>query len=348
MIHVEKTNPLPAVGGERRALGASSWSAALRLGDWWPHLVPVVVACLYGSLVLGAEPAAMARKLPGFLVALVALATFGYTLNDLCDAAQDRRAGKPDALAGAGGAKIRLGLVVVSLAVGLVAWATVEAPALATGFLALHLLLLMVYSVPPLRWKERGLLGVLADALYGHLLPVAITLLVFAPAPDDRWLGGAVIVWALAKGLRNILLHQIEDRKGDRRAGIATFGSSQPPLRVLSLVNRLFLPVEIVTLVLLLVALAPAWWGLVAFTAFTLLKFSAWKLWFLPRRYRRLKFVWCLNDFYEEWLGPVLILVLAARDPLWVLLLPLHLLLFPRLFGQMSRDLPAIWRNLRD
>ncbi|MEM7049891.1 MAG: UbiA family prenyltransferase [Acidobacteriota bacterium] len=342
MISAEETDPLRR---ERAVPAARSLVALLRLGDWWPHLVPVILACLYACLVLGAEAVTLARRLPWFLVALVALASFGYLLNDLADAEQDRRVGRRRA-AFLRPAQHRA-LVVLSLLVGLLGWTLLAAPPAASLLLALQLALLVAYSVPPLRLKERGLLGVIADALYGHVLPVAITLLVFAPAPGVAPVALAVVLWSLAKGLRNILLHQIEDRKRDRRAAVRTLLSRRPPLAVLSAINRGLLPLEIVALSVLLVVLAPAWWGFVAFLVFTFLKFSAWKLWSLPKRYRRLKFLWFLNDFYEEWIGPILILILAATDGRWLLLLPLHLLLFPRLLRRMGQDLPTIGRNLQ-
>ncbi|MEZ5312221.1 MAG: hypothetical protein R2862_00530 [Thermoanaerobaculia bacterium] len=45
-------------------------------------------------------------------------------------------------------------------------------------------LLLAVYALPPLRLKERGAAGLVVDALYGHALPMAIVVGLFAPAPD--------------------------------------------------------------------------------------------------------------------------------------------------------------------
>lgn len=322
----------------------------LRFGDWWPRLVPVVASCFYATLLLGADLRTMGRQLPWFLLALVSIAAFGYTLNDCWDADSDSRAGRANAQRGLSRLS-RLLLVGGPLVVGLGAWAALDPNRLASLFFVLQLLLLVVYSVPPFRFKERGSLGVVADALYGHVVPLAIVLSVFPPnvGSDSRGLwAGALGIWTLAKGLRNILLHQVEDRKRDRLSGVATYGSRRPPLETLSLINRLLLPLEFMALGALLVGLDPAWMALIIFLGYTTLKFSAWKLWTLPRRYLRLKFLWFLNDFYEEWLGLTLLLILVQGDRRWLVVALVHLMLFPGILRRLPADLRTMSRNLTE
>ncbi len=330
-----------------RSLG---FKERLRFGDWWPRLVPVVASCLYATILLGADLRAVGQKLPWFLVVLVSVAAFGYTLNDYWDGDSDSRAGRVNAQGGLSRLSRRF-LVGGPLVLGLGAWVGLDPSVSASLFLAIQLFLLVAYSVPPLRLKERGLLGVVADALYGHVVPLAIVLLVFPPdlteGSSPLW-AGVLGVWALAKGLRNILLHQVEDRKRDRLSGVSTFAAKLPPLQILSWINRVLLPLEFLALGALLAGLAPAWVALIIFLGYTTLKFSAWKLWTLPRRYLRLKFLWFLNDFYEEWLGLTLLLILGQGDRRWLVVGLVHLLLFPGLLRRLPTDLRTMGRNLSE
>jgi 4-hydroxybenzoate polyprenyltransferase len=337
---------------QRSPLAAAA--VRLRFGTWWRHIVPPLLALVYLLALL--EPAGIPevlRLLPLFLASVVGVAGFGYFFNDVCDLAADRAAGKRNAAAGVAPGR-RRGLLAGLLALGLVPWLWLPASPLAYPLLALEVALLVAYSAPPLRLKERGLAGVVADALYGHLVPLLLTLCAFLPVIGglDRarwpWLG-LLAAWALAKGLRNITLHQLEDRKGDRRAAAATLVGRIRPVAALNAVNRLLLPVELLALAAMLAALAPRqpiWVGFAAFLLFTALKFSAWKLPFLPRRQLRFKFLFFLNDFYEEWLPVVVLLALLAERPAAWPLLIVHLALFPNVLAKGARDLGVIRGNL--
>ena len=161
-------------------------------------------------------------------------------------------------------------------------------------------------------------------------------------------LAALVVLVLFCKGLRNILLHQLGDRENDRRAGLQTFVLARGPVRALALVNRLLLPLEVGALagtLMLLAPAAPVWVGFAAFLAFTALMFSAWKFPYLPRRQLRFKFLYFLNDFYEEWLPPTVLAIAVARQiELWPLL-PLHFALFPKGLAKIPRNLSVLREN---
>ena len=326
----------------------------LRFSVWWQHIVPPVLAAAYLATAVGAlPPGELVALLPLFLASVVGIAGFGYFLNDACDIAADRAAGKANAAAPRRPA-VRAAILLGLLAFGLSPWTLLPRHSVNLTLLALQVGLLVAYSVRPFRLKERGVAGVLADTLYGHLLPVAITLFTFFPQTVGNLEGFSPLLTALValvlacKGLRNILLHQLGDRENDRRAGIRTFVLAAGPVRALALINRLLLPLELGALVAVLVLLAPAapvWIGFAAFLAFTALMFSAWKFPYLPRRQMRFKFLYCLNDFYEEWLPPTVLAIAVARHPgLWPLL-PLHFALFPKGLAKIPRNLSVLREN---
>ena len=311
----------------------------LRFSLWWQHIVPPVLAGAYLAVATQAlPPGRLAALLPLFVVSIVGIAGFGYFLNDVCDIGADRAAGKANAAAGRkplARAAILLGLLLL----GLAPWSLLPRHPVTAILPALEVGVLTIYSARSLRLKERGLAGVLADTLYGHLLPVAIALVTFFPEPltslaSARGSRRAALILVLAgvvlacKGLRNI---------------------ARGPVRTLDLIHPFLLPVEVGALAAvlgLLAPTAPVWAGFAAFLAFTALMFSAWKFPYLPRRQLRFKFLYFLNDFYEEWLPPTALGIAVARHAeLWPLL-PLHFALFPRGLAKIPRNFAVLRENL--
>lgn len=331
----------------------------LRFSLWWQHIVPPILAGAYLAAAVGAlPPARLVTLLPPFLLSVIGIAGFGYFLNDVCDIAADRAAGKTNAAA-ARPPLARAGILLALLGAGLAPWSLLPANPVNLALLALQVGVLTLYSARPFRLKERGLVGAFADTLYGHVLPVAITLSTFFPEPasafqrtGSSWpaglLGLLMVLVLVSKGLRNILLHQLGDRFNDRRAGLRTFVVGAGPVTTLSLINRLLLPVEIGALsgiLLLLAPAAPVWVGFVAFLGFTSLMFSAWKFPYLPKRQMRFKFLYFLNDFYEEWLPPTVLAIAVLRHgELWPLLV-LHFAFFPKGVAKLPRNFTVLREN---
>jgi hypothetical protein len=83
------------------------------------------------------------------------------------------------------------------------------------------MLLFLLYAVPPIRLKERGVAGIVTDAVYAHVLPVAVAWTVFAGPPDtrgDEVLIALFLLWMLAMGMRHLARHQHDDLDRDRMA----------------------------------------------------------------------------------------------------------------------------------
>lgn len=289
-----------------------------------------------------------------FLTALISISTFGYLFNDWCDIDTDRLSGKNNILSNKP-AVLRAILVFFPLAVGIYAWKLLNANAWANFFMGLQILALTVYSLPPFRLKARSIWGALADAFYGHINPALITLSAFLPQPIVWNLFAILFLIVLLgclslKGFRNILTHQIEDRKKDRKAQINTFANTIGALNALDLVNFLLWFENVFTLVLgiLLIILFPplitAW---LLFPAITYLKFSGWKLPYLPKRQLRFKFLYYLNDFYEAWLPFFLLIVLVVKKPTFYPLLIFHVVLFPRFVTGLIKDIKTIAENFK-
>jgi 4-hydroxybenzoate polyprenyltransferase len=353
--------PIRAVTAPLRA----AWRAPadlVRLGEWWSSKLPPLFAVAYLFLA-GPPPAAPqsgAAALALLLVSAVATAAWGHLLNDLADAEVDRLSGRPRPAARLSRAAAGW-LLTAALALAVAPWTLLPESPVAHGALGLTLALLALYSLPPVRLKERGLAGLLADALYAHALPMAITIGLFgavaasaagAAAAEPRF-GGALgalpatllVLWKLAQGLCGALASQIKDRKRDRLSGVRTWVSGGDRPRALlarRLLLRLLLPAQLLLFVLALAALRGRFpWLLPAYAVFLVAKLAqihgVWKkkLGFYRRGYPGYSL---LNDFHERWLPLVALAILVGADRGFLPLAIAHLLLFRNLLGDLLRS----------
>lgn len=288
-----------------------------------------------------------------FFCATISISAFGYLLNDFFDVQSDLLAGKKNVLA-TYRMPTRIIAMLIPLTLGITTWLLMPFRAGATALFALQIIALFIYSAPPFRLKEQGLAGVMADAFYGHINPAFIALTAlggYSKALPNAVTFALILALALTlKGVRNILLHQIEDRKKDKRAGLKTFVLQKGALFSLNLINRL-LPFEIALTVSLALFISffmpPFLLSILFFSVLTYLKFSGWKLAYLPARQLKFKFHYFLNDYFEGWLPVFFLLLLAIKHAQFVWLLPVHLLLFPAFITKLVKDLKTIAHNFK-
>jgi 4-hydroxybenzoate polyprenyltransferase len=331
------------------------FSLPFRALVWWPHLAPPLVGI--ALFALGTAPDAGLWRLAAFVASLAGTAAFGYFLNDCTDIETDRRAGKRN-FAALVPVVPRWGLLLALLLLGGAPWWWLAPAApLAFGCWVLLVACLVAYSVPPIRLKTRPVPGIFCDMAYGHLLPGLLTLSLFArpgqPLSAGTWSTVALLAFLLVlKGLRNILLHQLQDRAGDKRNGERTFVVKYGGAITAMALNRVLLPLEWLSLLALCTALAP-WttlllWGLLAYVAVQWLSHALW--WDLGTRWSRLygRFWFWPNDFYEGWFPYLMAVYFLNRQPYpwWWLLV--FCAAFPMPWVHLWRDLGSVRRNLRD
>ena len=205
-----------------------------RVDNWWYSKVAPAIAISYCAALLYQVPAwEMARSI--LLIAFVGLCagSYGHLINDVYDIEVDRNAGKRNHMALFEPWQ-RFVLCALPFGLGF-------APALFVSYSQTSLLLLVVefllptiYSIPPIRLKGRGALGLICDSLGAHLVPCLYVISVLAhvagtPTVVHSTRSTAFVVctafWALSLGLIGILIHEFEDRDNDIRSGIRTFAT---------------------------------------------------------------------------------------------------------------------------
>lgn len=195
------------------------WVQLARWPDWSTSKLPFLgVAAL-----LLAPPESTAVQVLAIMGTVLCWAAFGYCVNDVADRACDLRAGKFNRAANVSPVAWALFLsltAMTSVSLSLFWAADLAAPALVLG----GLLLASAYSLPPLRLKERGAMGLAAGAVSQWVLPV----LAISAAQSRGWSRPAawcIALLGLAIGIRWMAIHQLQDTMADRRAGVRTYAS---------------------------------------------------------------------------------------------------------------------------
>jgi 4-hydroxybenzoate polyprenyltransferase len=207
-----------------------------RWHDWSDSKLPFFLAAMcYSVLRMEAPGILAAAEMAALLLLLCLYAAFGHIVNDYADRDADRRAGKKKLLAQWSEPAALTAVALPAIGTVAAAWILFDQYTLALTLLSV--LVAALYSLPPARLKERGLLGWAAAAGAQRTLPFAIIFQAF-----EAWDGVTVLMTALNTliGIRYIAVHQLRDRQNDRRSGVHTVATERRPEHLIPLLRALF------------------------------------------------------------------------------------------------------------
>ena len=235
------------------------------------------------------------------------------------------------------------------------------------SLLIFQFILLVAYSSPPIRLKERGIPGIFADAFYGYVIPVMVVFTTFAQfvedaTPVEQILFPVFFIWSFTAGLRGIINSQIQDIDNDRKSGTVTFAVRAGKDRALRIITRYLLPLEYL-----------AYFSIVILISLEVYYFWAVFLFYLLWKAFQVKYIWVpaydpfdlsakdrsirlygnifLTEFYQKWWPIVMLIALCVNDQKYIVLGILHLLLFKNGFFEFFlhdiRYIPNGIYNLR-
>lgn len=318
----------------------------LRAEKWWEHILPPIFLCYYSSLLADGHAPLHPFVKALCLAAICILTAFaGYFINDLFDIPADRKAGKKNYVSRF---PVWLRWLFMPALLGLVAlllFVFAQAGVLnATEFSLVvlvflgNLLLFLLYSVPPVRLKEKPMLAPVADALYSGTLFYGLAyLLSLGLSPEtgsgtdnlvpvlirENRLLTAFLAWGFLKGLRNYLNHLAEDAEHDALSGIRTLATRYGAARIRSIANGIY-PAELILLACLMTVLSgPLALFALAFCAIFL------GFWIRDMRQNRERTYHLYNDLHEVWLPVTFLTLLILEKPGLYPLALMHLALFP-------------------
>lgn len=321
----------------------------MRAGEWWEFkLAPIFAAFYATALTLQLPVSSLWLTALMILLSLVPGAAYVSVINDLTDRDEDLAAGKPNRLAGRSRG-YAAALIAITAAAGVVFCFLWRRDALLLSLYLAAWLAFSLYSLPPFRWKTRGILGVLCDASGAHLFPtlvaVALTFRDAGRPVNMAWLL-AVGAWAFANGIRGILLHQLVDLDADRHAGVRTFAQRHPPAVTAWLGTFVAFPIEVAALAAMLWLMRSAWplAALAGYVLLAALRVYRWRkntVIVVPKERAMI----LLHEYYDAWLPVAVLVASALRHPLDFVVLAVHLLVFPTRVRQMLKDAYALGRE---
>jgi 4-hydroxybenzoate polyprenyltransferase len=266
------------------------------------------------------------------VITSIGIAGLGYMLNDYKDLEDDIKNNKRNIFIQLEQNK-RKWLAILFLALAAVPWLYFPFNYVSLILLLVELLLFYVYAFPPFRLKEKGFLGIICDSLYAQAVPCTLAAYTFYQIETPRQQLPVLfivigILWFLIIGIRNILVHQIEDYANDANTQTQTFVRKLGKMHTIEIIYKCIFPVEFFLFLVILQKL-PDSSGmlLIIYLLFVagiiFINKKALKDNPIELTNKRL-----LNEFYEIYL-PVLLLLLHSFDHIMVVFLIIfHLLLF--------------------
>ena len=187
------------------------------------------------------------------LLLLCIYASLGHIVNSYCDREIDLIAGKMNTLALVSEKKglILVVLIVITSLVSVFLFYIKQPVVLLLFYLAI--VIAALYSMPPVRLKERGVFGLVAAAVAQRTLPVVI---IFHAL--EVWELSAPVLCLLSTliGIRYIIVHQIKDEEADMNAGVQTVATTRGTAFLRMLLKNFIFPLELVSLVLAVIIMA--------------------------------------------------------------------------------------------
>jgi hypothetical protein len=318
--------------------------APLKASGWWNYKIPPILAVAYYAVASAPHLPRITTTLAAiatYLIAAIGSAGFGHVYLDAFDVGEDRFLGKPN-LWDPLGAPARFVLVVFLLALAWLPWLVLPAGPVGLALVALEFAMFILYATPPVRLKERGFFGIIADALYAHMLPALLTWIVFSRFSGSvapRWFSIILGAWALTVGMRHLLQHQVIQHESDQAAGSRTFSVLRGREATLRLMVRGVLPAEVAAFALLMTLMFRS-------APLAAIGFGVYALWQIVK----IRFLWLgrfnvvgmlgdaeratiagtliMSRYYEQWLPLLVLASLVIRDHTYIPLLIIHALVF--------------------
>lgn len=200
-----------------------------RTTDWWEPKITLVISI--GLLAIYLYVIEASYSVIGFLFLILLSISIGAVyvslINDFTDLEDDFKAGKKNRLQDF--SRLKQLLLIFTSAAGTLFLTYLFWPyGIGSRFLLGAMVVYTLYSFPPIRLKERGLWGVLADAFGAHVFPAMFVFALLSEflIQSVDWVAlMAIGFWSIVYGVRGILSHQYLDLEYDKSVGVKTFAT---------------------------------------------------------------------------------------------------------------------------
>ncbi len=145
----------------------------------------------------------------------------GHLINDWFDFREDEKVLKFNSRNYLGNRKTS-GLILLSILLSYLPWLFFQEKWLMIVFISSSYLVFILYSIPFFRFKEKRVIGVISDVMYAYLIPTFIIYYFEISKFDDfqiQLIYILILIWILFVGIQQIIIHQLNDLKNDKRSG---------------------------------------------------------------------------------------------------------------------------------
>lgn len=201
----------------------------LRIREWLDSKVTFMLGILmlfFFSMKTGFEMEAVAKVAAYFLYVSMFLA-ISYVVNDYADLDIDKKAGKEKVIAHMPKWSIWCSIIAMAIAGNVPILLYADNKAVCVVLIILTYFLGLAYSIPGIRFKERGLWGLIECSFAQRCMPLLIIIsLIKLDTHLVVMLAGWVIL-SFVDGLRYIIIHQVNDLENDVATGVNTYVSKK-------------------------------------------------------------------------------------------------------------------------
>ncbi len=309
------------------------FSKKLRLSNPWKYKVPFLITIPYLVLLLNEGTLGnIIKPILCSILIIIGIAGIGYLTNDLGDKEKDGIIKKENATQAISVPTI-VALFVFFLALSIGPWFYLPMNKYSYWLLTLQFVFFFLYSFKPFRFKERGFLGVITDALYGHLNPAILAAYTFYLIIGNSFQFFnpfllSLALWQFFLGIRNIVFHQIQDYEKDIQSSTNTFVTNIGEQRAINLAQLYLIPIEI--FLFLGFAFLISYFNpylIVFIVLYWVAKFILSIKRIRTMNYRQKAYLF-LDDLYIKWIPLLVLLLLCLKSKLYIPLLILHFVLF--------------------
>lgn len=306
----------------------------IRSQEWWAHKLPPLLAIAYATVLMSPVTLYRVAIWSIFLLSsLVVGAIYVSVINDITDLEEDLASGKSNRVQQIP-KQYRWIIPGVCVLLGFVFGYFIYPDILSCFLYLLSWIVFSLYSIKPIRLKNRGILGVLADGCGSHvftsLLMVASMSYMTNQQIDWVWFT-AVGIWALTYGLRGILWHQFADRENDLKVNLHTYASKINPKEFKT--KSIFLIVtELTALAVMLykINLVIVIIGLILYFILLFLRHKINKTQIITiLKYDDQPFQILMADYYQMFFPLSLLVSASVTNNLNLIILAVHIFLFP-------------------
>lgn len=306
----------------------------IRSQEWWAHKLPPLLAIGYATALMSAVPLyRVALWIVFLLISLVVGAIYVSVINDITDLEEDLASGKTNRIQQIPSG-LRWIIPAICILLGFI-FGYFLYPDILSCFLYLSSwIVFSLYSIPPIRLKNRGILGVLADGCGSHVFTSLLMVASVSYMTEQKinWIWfTSVGIWALCYGLRGILWHQFADRDNDIKVNLNTYASKIHP-NAFKKKARLLIAIELIALTVLLsqLALITPIVALILYFILVYIRYDRYKNQIvLVLKKDEQPFQILMADYYQMLLPVSLLLLAATMNYLNLIVLSIHILLFP-------------------